>query len=311
MLLTARACPVCESTDLRLFRAACRDRLHETPGTWDVLRCGACGIRFTDHRLPDEEMLVHYPAAYNVPAPQRPIRESLAGKIIRGAAIWPYWLTYGNPDRLPAPFGNRRALDIGCGPGNDLRRLSARGWEAHGLDFNADVVQQARSRAPDAFVHHGTLDNFQASGRFAYIALHHALEHVRQPQNVLRRCHALLENGGVLSVSVPNIDSFEAHLFRTRWRGLDIPRHLVHFSRSTLARLVRQQGFRVTMVRPALFASSLSESVLLALPMGIKRRAFRSTRIRRALYYLAMFPACMSYVAGNHPVIELEATKAL
>lgn len=309
MLLTARACPICESTDVRVFRAACRDRLHETPGTWDVLRCRACGVRFTDHRGSDEEMVVHYPAEYNVSAPRRAVRETRAGSLIRGAAIWPYWLKYGNPDRLPAPFGNRRALDVGCGPGNDLLRLSGRGWEAHGLDFNADAVQLARSRAPDAFVRHGTLDNFQAPGRFAYIALHHALEHVKQPQDVLRRCYELLEDGGLLSVSVPNIDSLEARLFRTRWRGLDIPRHLVHFSRSTLAQLVRQNGFRVTMVRPALFASSLSESILLALPMGIKRRTFRSSRIRRALYYLAMFPACISYVAGNHPVIELEATK--
>jgi 2-polyprenyl-3-methyl-5-hydroxy-6-metoxy-1,4-benzoquinol methylase len=253
--------------------------------------------------------LAHYLPEYTVLAPERPIRHMRVANLIRRIATWPYRATYGDPDRIPAPFGNGRVLDVGCGAGNYLGRLSACGWEAHGLDFDADVLRLARSRVPEAIIHHGTLENFQASAPFAYIALHHVLEHVQRPRDVLRRCYELLDNNGLMSISVPNIDSFEARLFGTRWRGLDIPRHLIHFSTSTLVALVRQQNFCVTMVRPALFASSLSESILLSLPMALKRRVFRNNRIRTAVYYLAVLPASVSYVIGNDPVLELEARK--
>lgn len=309
MLQAARRCPVCESSDVRVFRAACADRLHETPGTWDLLRCRTCGIRFTDHRGAGDAMLAYYPPEYSVSAPEHPVRDAGVLAAARQAAIWPYRLRFGAPDRLPAPFGSRRALDVGCGTGDFLTRLLARGWDAHGLDFNADVVRLARSRAPGATVHHGTLERLAVPERFSYVALNHVLEHVARPHEVLRRCHALMEDGGMLSISVPNIESIEARVFGSRWRGLDIPRHLIHFDPRTLERLVRGAGFRVTLVRPALFASSLSESLLLTLPNGLKRRALRHGGLRRALYYLTVFPASLSYACGNAPVIELEATK--
>jgi len=253
-------CPICHAEDVRVFRAGCTDRLHETPGSWDVLGCQACGVRFTAPDLSETELLKHYPAEYNVVAPDKGIRGNRAGNVVRQLATLPYRLRYGNPDRLPAPFGNRRALDVGCGTGNYLKRLSARGWEPHGIDFNAEAVHAARSRVPNAIVHHGTLENLPAQKPFAYISLNHVLEHVKEPENALRRCYELLDTGGLLSINVPNIDSIEARVFRARWRGLDIPRHVIHFNKNILTELVTRRGFRVTMLRPALFASSRSAS---------------------------------------------------
>lgn len=303
------SCPVCHSGDVGLYWSDCRDRLHETPGSWDLLLCRRCGVRFTVPEASERELLGYYPPEYTVLSPEQGVRAFRFGNLLSQMAIWPYRLKYGNPDRVPAPFGTRRALDVGCGAGNYLKRLSALGWEVHGLDFSLEVVRMARSRVPEAFVHHGTLETLRVQTPFAYISLNHVLEHVKDPERVLQRCFELLEAGGRLAISVPNIDSLEARVFGSRWRGLDIPRHLIHFNKAALAELVMKRGFQVTLMRPALFASSLSESLLLSLPIRLKRLVFRSSIIRRGIYYSAMLPACLSYVIGNHAIIELEAIK--
>jgi 2-polyprenyl-3-methyl-5-hydroxy-6-metoxy-1,4-benzoquinol methylase len=285
------------------------DRLHATPGTWDVLRCLACGVRFTDVRLSETEMLRHYPAEYRTAASSRPLREAGVPRAVRALALLPYRLRHGPPDRIPAPFGCRRALDVGCGTGAYVRRLCAGGWSAQGIDVDPRAVDLARRHAPEATFHIGTLDQLPDQKSFAYVSMNHVLEHVRRPAELVARCAALLEPGGILSIGVPNIDSVEARVFGSRWIGLDLPRHLTHFDTRHLVGLAIRAGLEVTTVRPAVLASSLSESLLLCLPQRLKVPALQSLRLRRAVYYLVMLPACISYALGSHPAIEVHARK--
>ena len=54
----------------------------------------------------------------------------------------------------------------------------------------------------------------------------------------------LLRPGGILLVAVPNFASPEARIGRAGWFHLDVPRHLVHFTPSTLTAMLRTAGFR-------------------------------------------------------------------
>lgn len=44
---------------------------------------------------------------------------------------------------------------------------------------------------------------------------------------------------------MPNIDSAGAHIFRSYWFGLELPRHVYHFSPASLNRLARSAGLQV------------------------------------------------------------------
>jgi hypothetical protein len=58
-------------------------------------------------------------------------------------------------------------------------------------------------------------------------------------------------------LSVPNFDSFASRFFGEHWFGLDLPRHLTHFTAQTLRDMLRAAGFRVKSLRGLVHADWL------------------------------------------------------
>jgi SAM-dependent methyltransferase len=139
----------------------------------------------------------------------------------------------------------RSVLDIGCGGGGFLARLLPLGVECHGTEFSAATAERA-SRIPGLRIRVGTLsaDDFPA-GFFDLVSAWHVLEHLPDPDRALRLSHLWLREGGFLLLAVPNIDSWQARVFRGSWFHLDPPRHLYHFNRRSLHDALRRAGFSV------------------------------------------------------------------
>jgi SAM-dependent methyltransferase len=85
-------------------------------------------------------------------------------------------------------------------------------------------------------------------GSFDAVFAWMVVEHLVDPRAVLRRIAGALRPGGYFVFSVPNAGSWEFTVFRSHWYGLDVPRHLWHFSPRTLRRLLAESGFRVERV---------------------------------------------------------------
>ncbi len=71
----------------------------------------------------------------------------------------------------------------------------------------------------------------------------HSLEHVHHPLAILRAAYRLLIPGGKLIVATPNIESIPFRVFGRSWFGLDLPRHLTHFTPTTLGAMLQTAGF--------------------------------------------------------------------
>jgi 2-polyprenyl-3-methyl-5-hydroxy-6-metoxy-1,4-benzoquinol methylase len=143
---------------------------------------------------------------------------------------------------LPRPAPGDRLLDLGCGNGEFLSRARSAGWEVVGVDFDEEAVGVAKGRGLD--VRLGGVEVLDPKvERFHVITMSHVIEHVHDPRGVIEACHALLRPGGLLWMETPNIASIGHETYRSSWRGLEAPRHLVIFNHRALRQTLSNAGF--------------------------------------------------------------------
>lgn len=136
-------------------------------------------------------------------------------------------------------------LDIGCGDGSFLAGLDKRRWQAFGVEFSESARREINGKKRDfEFIVDKFLDhNF---GRdFAVITLWGVLEHLDRPLETLSKIKSILQDDGLLFISLPNIASWEARVFGAAWFHLDPPRHLFHYSPQTVKALLAKSGFTI------------------------------------------------------------------
>lgn len=242
------ACLFCRDARTRPV-ARGRDYEYESsPDHFDLVQCEGCELMFIQPRPAAEAMSTIYPSnyyAYNEEEGERPFVKFFRDRV-EGIKVRRY--------RQLAPAERAELVDIGCGDGRLLdviRRLGAPTWKLAGIEIGEGAARRAEARGFE--VRAGDfefLDLTDWSKRFDLALMHHVIEHVRDPRQVLEKVASLLREGGVLSVETPEIEGWDYRLFRKRyWGGYHIPRHFYLFNRVTLTRLLREEGFEIVSVR--------------------------------------------------------------
>ena len=70
------------------------------------------------------------------------------------------------------------------------------------------------------------------------------IEHVPDAKQTLQSLHSLLIPGGTLLFSIPNAGCWEPWFFGQFWYVWELPRHLHHFTPSSIRKLLEECGFR-------------------------------------------------------------------
>ena len=147
----------------------------------------------------------------------------------------------------PAPDQRRRpekprALELGCATGQYLVRLQEAVWLSTGIEPGERPASIAIEAGLD--VHCGTLDATELqSEQFELAAAWMVIEHVPDARETLRRLHSLLIPGGSLLFSIPNAGCWESWFFGKYWYVWELPRHLHHFTPSSIRKLLEECGF--------------------------------------------------------------------
>jgi 2-polyprenyl-3-methyl-5-hydroxy-6-metoxy-1,4-benzoquinol methylase len=143
-------------------------------------------------------------------------------------------------------------LDVGCGAGDLVHYLSAKGFRASGIEPSADAVAVAVSRGAEAHV--ATLERWSANpenvGRYDAVTLMNVLEHVPDPVGALTHLRTLLSPAGVVTFRVPN--DFTAlqevaeatGVQRKRW-WVAVPDHINYFQESSARATCAAVGLEV------------------------------------------------------------------
>lgn len=96
-----------------------------------------------------------------------------------------------------------RALDIGCGVGQVVARLTEGGFEAHGVDVSEPNIAKARQFSDRCHVYDGRTLPFP-DGHFASVGALNVLEHVDEPEAFIAEMVRAVEIGGRVVLSSPN-----------------------------------------------------------------------------------------------------------
>lgn len=153
--------------------------------------------------------------------------------------LFPFKRRFGG---IPQQIPGGRLLDIGCGDGLFLRELKKHGWYTAGIELDARACNRAKRYLEEVYC--GKFENIDIKpASFDVIRFWHVVEHTHNPLAVMKKTHDCLKPGGRVIIGLPNINSLASRLFKQRWSGLDIPRHLYHFSPATIRRLLKQAGF--------------------------------------------------------------------
>jgi SAM-dependent methyltransferase len=236
-----------------------------------VVRCLDCGLLYQRPRVRDEHLGECYPAHYprhQEPSPRVPI-EGSRGRVAavrRALAVGLGYERLRDPrpsllTRLRARLLLRRLrwqclpwrapgryLDVGCGSGGSLGAALALGWHVAGIELSAAAAAKAR-RFTDR-IHAGDVlaAPFEPAS-FDVVSAFHVVEHVPDPVAVVRRMLEWVAPGGLALIEVPNAGGLGAAVFGQAWSGLELPRHLSHFTPATLGRVVDRAGGRVLWCR--------------------------------------------------------------
>lgn len=127
-------------------------------------------------------------------------------------------------------------LDVGCGPGRDLKYFRALGHEAVGVDGSQELVAIARAQSGCEVLVQDFVALVLPRGRFHGVFANASLFHVPRTvlPNVLRELHASLKPRGVLFCSNPHGDNQE---------GFSGERYGCYLDLDTWRRYVTAAGF--------------------------------------------------------------------
>lgn len=154
-------------------------------------------------------------------------------------------------------------LDFGCGTGEFLHYAQKKGWIVKGIEPSAAAGKKAHQLLGKS--EHQIIEGLSEldNNLFDCITLWHVLEHVPNLDSTLQNLKAHLAPDGLIFVAVPNHQCEDARIYGENWAGYDVPRHLWHFSKTTMTQLLTNNKLKLKQIAPmrldAYYVSLLSE----------------------------------------------------
>lgn len=139
-----------------------------------------------------------------------------------------------------------RLLDVGAGAGMLVEQALSLGFGAQGIEPSEWMAMQAEKRGLPVIA--GVLPDQRVEGPYQAITLLDVIEHVVDPSALLTEIHMLLEDGGYLLLTTPDVSSFAARVFGKRWWHFRVA-HISYFSLRTINLLLERCGFEVVHVK--------------------------------------------------------------
>ncbi len=164
-----------------------------------------------------------------------------------------------------------RLLDIGSGKGEFLNLARESGWEVYGVEVSCSLRGYSENKYSLKIERRALGEARYPDGYFDAVVLNMVLEHLEEPNNVMKEVYRILNDRGVVLIEVPNMDSLLLRLIslfymlkRKNWSPylspLHKPYHSFGYSNSTLRFLLEKHNlFIVKTINTSLLERGIEE----------------------------------------------------
>jgi 2-polyprenyl-3-methyl-5-hydroxy-6-metoxy-1,4-benzoquinol methylase len=248
-VITYTSCPLCKSSNI--YEALRAKDFTVSQKIFSIWQCSDCTCRFTQNAPNIEVIDAYYQSSAYVS--HSDTKKGLINKLYHSVRNY----TVEQKKRLIEKVSNKKngfLLDVGAGTGAFASVMQKAGWHVTGLEpdttarENALRNHQLQLRTPD------TLFSFSIK-QFDAITLWHVLEHVHELHKYIETFQRILKDDGTLIIAVPNYTSSDAVSYKEFWAAYDVPRHLYHFSPTSMQQLMKQYNFQIVQYKPMWFDS--------------------------------------------------------
>lgn len=168
-------------------------------------------------------------------------------------------------NRQQTTANNQNILDIGCGVGDFLNYAKEKGCNITGIEPSEDARKIAESKLGTKIFSPEELQNIPNES-FDIVTMWHVLEHVADLKTEIHHLERIVKKNGRLVLALPNYKSFDAEYYKDKWAAYDVPRHLNHFSRTSIKNIFNTTAFQLIDIKPlkwdSYYISMLSEQYL-------------------------------------------------
>lgn len=231
-------CPLCKSELKKVY--ATKDYL-VSGEIFDIVECSSCRLRLTSP-FPDKDKIGSYYESDEYISHAEETKGLLDSiyNMVRSYML-------GRKSNLVEKSAGKKQgsiLDIGCGAGHFLKTMKNSDWHVKGVDAS----QKARELVKNEFGINVESPNdwLNSDDKYDIITCWHSLEHVHEPWVYLEKIKTQLNSDGVLIVALPNYESTDAKKYGAKWAAYDAPRHLYHFTPTSMDKIMFANEFLIT-----------------------------------------------------------------
>jgi 2-polyprenyl-3-methyl-5-hydroxy-6-metoxy-1,4-benzoquinol methylase len=234
------SCEICSSTDFIVSESFTRRLTEEGSPQFKVVKCKQCGL-CSLYPIPSNADLQWIYSNYSLQG------NRLAVERLRIDKIYPEKIR-----KIENFHSSPKILDIGAGLGGFCYVCKAQGLEVYGIEMEAEQVKIAK-KIFDVDLRNLSIDVFLAGNekKFDVVHLHHVLEHLQHPKDVLIKIKKILSASGIVIFEVPNqffVFGNEIKLklkIKTPKKPYNPYHHIYFFSPHTLRLLIKASGYKI------------------------------------------------------------------
>lgn len=139
-------------------------------------------------------------------------------------------------------FKNKTLLDVGSGSGVLMQASQKFGLISKGIEPSKSLQKLAVKKNLDVIL--GTLPSKRLNEKFDFVTLIDVIEHVNDPESLLKEINTVLKLNGKLFLVTPDVNSFFSKFLKFKWWHFRVA-HVGYFNQKTLNILIEKCGYEI------------------------------------------------------------------